>query len=113
MFLFLILFWALPCWAMRRPGHNSRFDVFNSRLGRREFPVRTATGICRQRIDLLYAFIDQTAVGWGKSKKFPVRREKPGFLLAPSAQLPCDGRGLTPRSTWPGGGGGRWPRLIA
>ena len=29
-------------------GENSRFGEFNSRLGRREFPVRAAPGIRRQ-----------------------------------------------------------------
>ena len=68
---------------MRGPnilGDNSRFGDFNSRLGRREFPVRAATGICCQGLDLPHRLRGQTAVSRGKSTKFPVRREKPGIL---------------------------------
>jgi hypothetical protein len=85
MCLFLIFFWCSrvlgDVQARRFFAINSRFGEFNSRLGRREFPVRSATGIGSQAIDLLCRFFGQAALMWGKSKKFPVRREKPGTLL--------------------------------
>jgi hypothetical protein len=61
-------------------GDSSRFGEFNSRLHRREFPVRGATGICWQAVDLPHCLCGQTAVIWGKSTKFPARWEKPGIL---------------------------------
>ena len=78
---------------MRRLPNNSRFGEFNSRLGRREFPVCAATGIRLQGLDLAYRFHVGTAVIRGKSTKFPVRREKPGILLPlaePAATQPTD-----------------------
>jgi hypothetical protein len=82
MCLFLIFFWCSgfldDLEARAFFAIDSRFGEFNSRLGRRKFPVRSATGIGSQWIDLLCRFFGQTALMWGKSKKFPVRREKPG-----------------------------------
>src|SRR5216683_2781010 len=84
MCLFLIFFWCSGFLGNVEAriffAINSRFGEFNSRLGRREFPVRSATGIGSQEIDLPCRFSGQTALAWGKSKKFPVRREKPGIL---------------------------------
>ena len=62
-------------------SRSSRFGRFTSRLGRCEFPVRVATGIRRQRIDLPSVFLGETAVAGPKSAKFPSEREKPGILL--------------------------------
>jgi hypothetical protein len=52
-----------------------RFGEFNSRLGGCKFPVRFTTGIRRQGLDLLDHFCNQKTVAWGKSTKFPLRRE--------------------------------------
>jgi len=54
------------------------FFPINSRLGRCEFPVRSATGNSPQGIDLPHGFCGQTAVLRAKSKNFPFKREKPG-----------------------------------
>jgi len=59
---------------------NSRFGEFNSRLGGREFPVSTATGIFSQRFDLPHPFSSQPAIIRGKSKKFPVSAGKTGNI---------------------------------
>jgi hypothetical protein len=45
-------------------------------------------------------FLDQTAVGWNKSSKFPVQREKTGILLAPAA------RAVAQPAVFPRDGGG-------
>jgi hypothetical protein len=63
---------------------NSRFGAFYSRLGRREFPVRVATGIFRQRVDLAHHFCGEVTADLGKIEKFPVYREKSGFALPAS-----------------------------
>jgi hypothetical protein len=57
---------------------NSRFRVFHSRLSRREFPVRLATGTGQQPFDLPYGFIGCSAEIPGKSKKLPVLSGKTG-----------------------------------
>jgi hypothetical protein len=59
-------------------AENSRFGKFNSRFGRRQFPVRAAAGIRSQRLDLPYPCYGQTAVTRGKSMKFPVSTGKTG-----------------------------------
>jgi hypothetical protein len=88
MWLFLVLFWcaAAVCDAValasRDNSRNSRFSAFNSRLGRRKFPIGAATGIARQEIDLPHRFCCQTAPARAKSKKFPVPREKTGIFAA-------------------------------
>jgi hypothetical protein len=84
MALFLVFFW---CSAVAGP-FNSRFRDFNSRLGRREFPVRSATGIGRQRIDLPCCFRGVTAVSEARSTKFPALREKPGMSRGIASALP-------------------------
>src|SRR5215468_1989203 len=71
--LFRIVYWWFAAL-----GSNSRFRRINSRLGRRKFPVSRVTGIGSQDIDLLCDFLGRTAQITGKSKKFPVPREKPG-----------------------------------
>jgi len=82
MVLLLVFFWCLT--VVRRGASilpdNSRLAGFNSRLDRREFPVRAATGIPWQGLDFLRSFCGETAVGTGKSTKFPAQREKPGTL---------------------------------
>jgi len=60
-------------------SRNSRFGRFNSRLGQPEFPVRAATGIYLQLIDLAGDSFWEMAVSWPKPKKFPDQREKPGL----------------------------------
>jgi hypothetical protein len=81
--LFLVLFWcsAVAGGILR---FNSRFGVFNSRLGRRQFPFSPATGIGRQGLDLVRCLRHQNGRYRGKSAKFPVPREKPGILLPPA-----------------------------
>jgi hypothetical protein len=72
---------VLGCHAKAGPnilGDNSRFGQFNSRLGGREFPVRSATGIRSQEFDLPHHFFGQTAIIRGKSTKFPVSTRKTG-----------------------------------
>jgi hypothetical protein len=86
MYLLLILFWCSVvvrrCLNILRV--NSRFGKFNSRLGRREFPVSAATGICRQWLDFPRGFSGQRTVPARESMKFPFQREKPGILSAPA-----------------------------
>jgi hypothetical protein len=82
------LFLILLCSAVVRRCPNvfrysSRLAGFNSRLGRRKFPIVAATGIRRQRLELLRYFRGPMAVLNGESMKFPFRREKPGILSAP------------------------------
>src|SRR6266851_4122625 len=95
--LLLILYWCAAVVGRGGPpsilGVNSRFGKFNSRLGRREFPVSAATGICRQGLDLPDGFCGQTADKWGKSTKFPVSTGKTANL-APSGGT---GRGTASR----------------
>jgi hypothetical protein len=49
---------------------NSRFGVFNSRLGRRQFPFSPATGIGRQGLDLARCLRRQNGRYRRKSAKF-------------------------------------------
>src|SRR5882724_1285048 len=58
---FLVLFWrsAVLGDILR---YNSRFGVFDSRLGRRKFPFSPTTGIGRQGLDLARRFCGQTTV---------------------------------------------------
>jgi hypothetical protein len=93
--LFLLVVWC----SIVVGRYGSRFGNFNSRLGRREFPVRGATqvtGICRQALDLLCRLRGPTVASRGKWKKFPFRREKPGISPDPSQE----------RSHLSGGGAG-------
>jgi hypothetical protein len=75
MSLLLILFCWLGlgcCGCPQVFSRYSRFRRFNSRLGRRKFPVRHATGIGSQSPDIAGCFGDQTAA-WGReSAKFAV-----------------------------------------
>ena len=84
MCFFLVLFWcsAIVDDAEVRTVFAAipRFDDFNSRFGGREFPVRFTTGIRAQGLDFLNYFCSQTTVAWGKSTKFPFRREKPAIF---------------------------------
>src|SRR5712671_491053 len=100
MCLFLILFWCSSVLgdvqARRFFAINSRFGEVNSRLGRREFPVRSATGIGSQAIDLLCRFSGRAALAKVKSKKFSVRRETPE-----SCPRFRDGPGAASRKTAP------------
>src|SRR6266849_1835215 len=71
--------------AIREPENvrgSSRLGAFNSRLGLRKFPVRSAKGIRTQRYDLPNLLCRQTAVTGRKGTKFPLLREKPGMLHA-------------------------------
>jgi hypothetical protein len=79
--LFLVLFWcsAVAGGILR---FNSRFGVFSSRLGPRQFPVSPATGIGRQGLDLVHCLRGQNGRYRGKSAKFPAPREKPGNFAA-------------------------------
>jgi hypothetical protein len=90
-------------WSPNILPDNSRFGEINSPLGRREFPVRAATGIRWQGADLAHRLRGQTVAAQGKSVKFSLRREKPGILLPPAeravVQLPDNGADL-PRP-WP------------
>ena len=83
---FLLFFW---CLAANLISPNSRFGGFNSRLGRFEFPIRSATGIGRQRLDLACRFRGRMALKWGKSKKFPAQREKSGMVIAAPGGTTC------------------------
>jgi hypothetical protein len=84
--LFLILYWC-SAFAESRDGpsilgpnsRNSRFGRINSRLGGCKFPLRATTGICRQPVDLLESFLPRNGTFVGKSRKFPVQREKLGI----------------------------------
>ena len=84
MFLFLVLLWCSA--VVYDAGARTvfavipRFGEFNSRLGGCKFPVRFITGIRGLRLDLLHRFCSQTTVAWGKSAKFPFRREKPAIF---------------------------------
>jgi Luciferase-like monooxygenase len=80
--LFLLVVWC----SIAVGRHGSRFGDSNFRLGRREFPVRGAAGICRQGLDLLYRLRGPMVALWGKSTKFPFRREKPGISPDPSEE---------------------------
>jgi hypothetical protein len=82
---FLVLFWcaaAVGDTVALAFADDSRFDAFNSRLGRRKFPIGVATGIARQGVDSAHRFCCRTARAGGKAKKFPVPREKPGIFAA-------------------------------
>ncbi len=78
----LFLFWCSAvvgrCVRLNLLPVISRFDEFDSRLGPREFPVRIATGIRSQAVDLPARFCGQTAALWGKSTQFPVSTGKTG-----------------------------------
>jgi hypothetical protein len=83
MCVFLIFFW----WSgvlgdlqgKRFFAINSRFGEFNTRLGRREFPVRSGTGIDSQEIDLPCSFLAKRR--WcGKIEKIPGSTGKTGCL---------------------------------
>jgi len=80
--LFLLVVWC----SIVVGRYGSRFGDFNSRLGQREFPVRGAAGICRQGLDLLCRLRGPMVALWGKSAKFPFRREKPGISPHPSEE---------------------------
>jgi hypothetical protein len=69
---------------------NSRFGAFNSRLGRREFPVRSATGIRTQRYDLPNLFVSANG-GYGRnSDNIPVIAGKTGNIaLDPQRPRKC------------------------
>jgi hypothetical protein len=92
MCLFPTLLWCSAivgrCGGPNTFPYHSRFGAFNSPVRLGEFPVRAATGIRSQGIDLSYCFCGQTAVAGGKSMKFPVRREKPGILHRSSRPIP-------------------------
>jgi hypothetical protein len=83
MFIFLVLLWCSA--VVYDAGARTvfavipRFGEFNSRLGGCKFPVRFTTGIRGLRLDLLHRFCSQTTVAWGKSTKFPFRRENRQF----------------------------------
>src|SRR5713101_7939175 len=102
MFFFLILFWRPAMLAMRRPGYNSRFDVFNSRLGRREFPVRTAREFAGKGL-ICFAILST------KRRLNGANRRNSRFNGKNRECVVAELR-VTPRSTSPAGGGGRWPR---
>ena len=105
--------------SLKTSRDNSRLCAFNSRLGRREFPVRSATGIRTQRYDLPNLLGRQTAVAGRKATKFPLLREKPGILPSVGAtgrspasrarpqhlphRYPISGRGSACRSRRPRG----------
>src|SRR6516162_1087365 len=84
MLLLRFLFWRL---AVVRNSRNSRFGAFNSRLGRFKFPVRVATVIRSQGLDLAQRFCCRAAVQSGKSTKFPAQREKPGISSVAAGRL--------------------------
>jgi hypothetical protein len=74
MFLFLVLFGCLA-WTLWRRQYfpvAPRFGEFNSRLGRREFPVSSATRKCLESLIRLALFATKKAGTTGKSAKFPV-----------------------------------------
>jgi len=100
MWLFAVLSWY---WAVVGLGgalnilgansHNSRFGGFNSRLGQRKFPVRAATGIGLQDLDLARRFYGRTALRWANRRNFPLEREKPGVCeraLIPRHHIEAD-----------------------
>jgi hypothetical protein len=83
MSLFLVFFWcAAVAGGILR--FNSRFGVFNSRLGWRQFPFSPATGIGLQGLDLVRCLRHQNGRYRGKSAKFPVPREEPGISPPPA-----------------------------
>jgi hypothetical protein len=67
--IFLILFW---CSAVARdaPRHNSRFGVFNSRLGPNKFPFSLLRELSGKGLICLAVFAAKTAV-IGKIEKIP------------------------------------------
>ena len=75
----LVLRHRVGCGGRKIVGDNSQFGVFNSWLGRREFPVRSATGIHWQRLDLPDVFAAKRGLRSGKPTKFPVFRENGNF----------------------------------
>jgi hypothetical protein len=105
--------------SLKTSRENSRLGAFNSRLGRREFPVRSAMGIRPQRYDLPKLLRRQMAVSSATATTFPLLREKPGILhstgatgRSPASRLrprrlphrsPISGRGNACRSRRPRG----------
>jgi hypothetical protein len=57
-------------------SRHSRFGEFNSRLGRQKFPVRSATEIRSQELDLVCRFRVRAAILSRESTKIPLQREK-------------------------------------
>jgi len=72
--LFLVLFWrsAVTGDILR---YNSRFGVFNSRLGRRKFPFPLLRELAGKGLICLTVFAAKTAVIQEKTRGFPVPRE--------------------------------------
>jgi hypothetical protein len=111
--------------SLKASRDNSRLGAFNSRLGRREFPVRSATGMRTQRYDLPNLLCRQMAVAGANATTFPLLREKPGILpssgatgRSPASRLrsrhlphrsPISGRGNACRSRRPRGFAGSRP----
>jgi hypothetical protein len=83
--------------SLKTSRDNSRLGAFNSRLGRREFPVRSATGIRTQRYDLPNLLRRQMAVSGANATTFPLLREKPGILHSTGATSRSPASGLRPR----------------
>ena len=81
--LFLLVVWC----SIVVGRHGSRFGDFNFRLGRREFPVRGAAGICRQGLDLLYRLREPNGGFVGKIDEIPVSTGKTGNFCPPTAAL--------------------------
>ena len=84
--LLFILFGWLGLGCCRCPqvlSRYSRFSRFNSRLGRQKFPVRQATGIGSQSLDIAGCFGDQAAALRGKSEKFAVSSRMDGNFPLP------------------------------
>jgi hypothetical protein len=91
--LFPVLFWcsAVAGGILR---FNSRFGVFNSRLGRRQFPFSPTTGIGRQGLDLVRCLRHQNGRYRGKSEKFPVPRDGVGSHRNHLSPFLCLSRGV-------------------
>jgi hypothetical protein len=76
---------------------NSRLGAFNSRLSRRGFPVRSATGIRTQRYDLPNLLCRQMA-GYGtKRGKIPVVAGKTGNVVLDRRNRPQSNVRCAPR----------------
>jgi hypothetical protein len=89
--LFLVFLWYSAVagrWGcLNLPRYGSRLGGFNSRLGRREFPFYSATGIGRQPFDLTYRFLRPNGGFVGKIDEIPVPTGKNGNFD------PTDGNG--------------------
>jgi hypothetical protein len=143
MFFLFMVFWcrvvAGLCRGFEMRRQISRFRGVVSRFGRWKFPVRAVRGTSRKiAAGALFPAVSLQRALAGKKLSLPGDTGRPSeaslthclktayrqmcravsgpnsiFSLRFPVQQGKSGCGLTPKSTWPGGGGGRWPRSIA